>query len=69
MMPDLSDPMMARRLCIHGRVQALAQGGAHAVQALIDWARRGPPQARARRVEVTQAAPQRLPPLAQRVSV
>ena len=27
-----------------GSVEALAQGGAPAVQALVDWARRGPPQ-------------------------
>lgn len=35
-----------------GSVEAVIQGEAGSVQALIDWARRGPPQARVANVEV-----------------
>ena len=60
----------ATRLGLHGwvrnradgSVEALAQGGAPAVQALVDWARRGPPQALVERVDVADAEPQTLPP-------
>ena len=64
----------ATRLGLHGwvrnradgSVEALAQGGAPAVQALVDWARRGPPQALVERVDVADAEPQTLPPFEQR---
>ena len=39
-----------------GRVEAVAQGPADAVQALIDWARHGPAQARVTRVAVADMA-------------
>ena len=63
----------ATRLGLHGwvrnradgSVEALAQGGAPAVQALVDWARRGPPQALVERVDVADAEPQTLPPFEQ----
>ena len=66
----------ATRLGLHGwvrnradgSVEALAQGGAPAVQALVDWARRGPPQARVGRVDVADAEPQTLPPFEQRAT-
>ena len=51
-----------------GSVEALAQGGAPAVQALVDWARRGPPQALVERVDVADAEPQTLPPFEQRAT-
>ncbi|QTD47217.1 acylphosphatase [Ottowia testudinis] len=51
-----------------GSVEALAQGGSPAVQALIDWARRGPPQARVERVDVAETEPQALPPFEQRAT-
>jgi len=38
-----------------GTVEAIAVGDAAAVQALVDWARRGPPAARVARVEVPDA--------------
>lgn len=38
-----------------GSVEALAAGPAPAVQALIDWARAGPPAARVERVDVQEA--------------
>jgi len=38
-----------------GSVEALAHGAAHAVQALIDWARRGPELARVDGVAVSDA--------------
>ena len=37
-----------------GSVEALAQGPAAAVQALIEWARRGPPQATVAAVQVQE---------------
>ena len=66
----------ATRLGLHGwvrnradgSVEALAQGGAPAVQALVDWARRGPPQALVERVDVADAEPQTLPPVEQRAT-
>ena len=66
----------ATRLGLHGwvrnradgSVEALAQGGAPAVQALVDWARRGPPQALVERVDVADAEPQKLPPFEQRAT-
>ena len=66
----------ATRLGLHGwvrnradgSVEALAQGGAPAVQALVDWARRGPPQALVKRVDVADAEPQTLPPFEQRAT-
>ena len=53
----------AQRLGVHGwvrnrhdgSVEALATGPASAVQALMDWARQGPPAARVERVEVAEA--------------
>ena len=41
-----------------GSVEALVQGDAHAVEALITWARAGPPAARVQEVEVSPAAPE-----------
>ena len=66
----------ATRLGLHGwvrnradgSVEALAHGGAPAVQALGDWARRGPPQALVERVDVADAEPQTLPPFEQRAT-
>jgi len=54
----------ATRLGLHGwvrnradgSVEARVQGAPAAVQALIDWARRGPPQARVDGVDVAAAA-------------
>ena len=39
------------------RVEALVQGSAEAIEALIGWARRGPPAARVSGVEIEAAAP------------
>ena len=39
-----------------GRVEAVVQGPADAVQAVIDWAQRGPAQARVTRVAVADMA-------------
>ena len=66
----------ATRLGLHGwvrnradgSVEALVHGGAPAVQALVDWARRGPPQALVERVDVAEAEPQTLPPFEQRAT-
>jgi acylphosphatase len=63
-MPTPSTPTLTRYLRITGRVQgvyyrasveALAQGPAPAVQALIDWAHRGPELARVDGVVVSHA--------------
>ena len=43
------------------RVEALVQGSAEAIEALIGWARRGPPAARVSGVEVEVAAPHTVP--------
>jgi acylphosphatase len=44
-----------------GSVEALVQGEAHAVEALITWARRGPPAARVHEVQVSAAQLQQPP--------
>ncbi len=44
-----------------GSVEALAQGPAVAVLALIDWAHRGPERARVEGVHVTPAEPHSMP--------
>ena len=41
-----------------GSVEALVQGPPDVVQALIDWAGRGPAHARVERVDVAEAAPE-----------
>ena len=41
-----------------GSVEALVQGKAQAVEALIAWARTGPPAARVLEVQVSPAAPE-----------
>ena len=41
-----------------GSVEALAQGSAQAVEALLAWARRGPPAARVERLECGPPAPE-----------
>jgi len=41
-----------------GSVEALIQGQADAVDALIEWARRGPPQARVDRIEIEHSETQ-----------
>jgi acylphosphatase len=38
-----------------GAVEAVVQGSPEAVDALIDWAHRGPPQARVDRIELGEA--------------
>lgn len=38
-----------------GAVEAVVQGPHDAVEAIIEWARRGPPQARVDRVEIGEA--------------
>ncbi|MEW6416056.1 MAG: acylphosphatase [Pseudomonadota bacterium] len=38
-----------------GKVEAVVQGPAEAVDALIAWAHKGPPMARVERVEVSEA--------------
>ena len=47
-----------------GSVEALAQGPAAAVQALIDWAHRGPERARVEGVQVTATPAEPEPALA-----
>ena len=42
---------------IDGSVEAMVQGDAQAVEALIAWARRGPPAARVLEVRVSAAGP------------
>ena len=38
-----------------GSVEAVVQGSAEAVDALIEWSRSGPPQARVDRIELSEA--------------
>lgn len=38
-----------------GTVEAVVQGPAEAIAAIIEWAHRGPPQARVERVEIGEA--------------
>ena len=38
-----------------GKVEAVVQGKAEAVDALIEWAHKGPPLARVERVEISEA--------------
>jgi acylphosphatase len=45
----------AERLGVAGSVEAVIQGPAEAVDALIAWARSGPPQARVDRIELNEA--------------
>jgi acylphosphatase len=40
-----------------GAVEAVFEGEASAVQTLVDWARRGPPQARVSKLEVIEEEP------------
>ena len=49
------------RNCRDGTVEAVAAGPAAAVEALIEWARRGPPAARVDDVVVTPADPAGVP--------
>jgi acylphosphatase len=44
-----------------GTVEALAVGDAAAVEALLQWAQRGPPQARVDRVDVLPSEPGPMP--------
>lgn len=41
-----------------GRVELVAEGQPEAVEQLLQWARRGPPEARVDRLEVTEEAPE-----------
>ena len=43
------------RNCPDGAVEAVVQGSTEAVNALIEWARKGPPQARVEQLIVTDA--------------
>jgi acylphosphatase len=43
------------RNCSDGSVEAVVQGSTEAVDALIEWARGGPPQARVERIILTDA--------------
>ena len=43
---------------VGGDVEAVAQGGAAALDALLAWARRGPPAARVERVDCNALAPE-----------
>lgn len=44
------------RNCRDGRVEAVVQGSAEAVKALVAWARRGPPAARVTDLDIRPAA-------------
>jgi acylphosphatase len=46
------------RNCVDGSVEALLQGEAHAVDALVHWARRGPRAARVERLDETAPEPE-----------
>jgi acylphosphatase len=46
------------RNCADGSVEALAQGSVAAVEALLAWARHGPPAARVERIECAPPAPE-----------
>jgi len=46
------------RNCADGSVEALVQGEAHAVEALLRWARRGPRAARVESLSETDPEPQ-----------
>ncbi len=52
-----------------GSVEALVQGPRAAVEALTDWAHRGPERAQVERVEVAEAAPEPLDGFAQRLTL
>lgn len=54
---------------LDGSVEALATGPAAAVQALTEWAHKGPPAARVDRVDVAEAAPCEMPGFAQRETI
>lgn len=54
---------------LDGSVEALAQGPADAVQALIDWAHQGPPAAHVQAVQVGEGPPAPLAAFAQRATV
>ena len=41
---------------LDGSVEAMVQGSPHAVEAMIEWARRGPPAARVTKVEVEEGS-------------
>ena len=45
------------RNCADGTVEALAVGGAEAIDAIVAWAREGPPGARVTQVAVSDAPP------------
>jgi acylphosphatase len=44
-----------------GTVEALLHGPAHAVEAIVAWARRGPPGARVSDIRVSPGAPDEVP--------
>jgi acylphosphatase len=45
------------RNCPDGTVEAVFEGEPNAVEAMIEWVRRGPPAAEVSRVEVTEEEP------------